>query len=149
MVKKEIRKSIRIIFAQSCFPRTLSFCKFCITCTHTLLTFFGKIKKKYKIPVSNQKSLPTCWLHPTVWSIKLNRGYRLLLISSRTPICRDYNYFSCRLTSLFNPLGKSLRSSTMYSVLFYVTGLPNCSGFLSHGQPQEAFICTRSWLPRV
>ena len=83
----------------------------------------------YKIPVSNQNSLPTCWLHPTVWSITLNRGYRLLLIRSRIPICRDYNYFSRRLTSLFNPLGKSLRFSTMYSILFYVTGLPSCSVF--------------------
>lgn len=144
MVKKEIRKSTRIIFIPLSFsPHTLWFC---ITCMHTLLIHLGKIRKKThpkrekpQFPVQSTSHLLAA---SHIWPRTLRRGYRLLSSGRRIPICRDYNSFSGRLTSPFKPLGKSLRFSTTYSILVYFIGL-------SHGQPQQVFNWTRSGPPAV
>lgn len=74
------------------------------------------------------KSLPTCWLHSSLIN-NAQTGYELLSTSSRLPVCRDCSYFSATLTSLFNPLGKSLRFSTTFFRLVCVLGISRCSAF--------------------
>lgn len=145
MVKKEIRKSTRIIFILLSFsPHTLS------VILHHLYAYpvntpwqdQKKTHPKREKPQFPGQSTSHLLAASNIWPRTLCRGYRLLSSGRSIPICRDYNSFSGRLTSPFKPLGKSLRFSTTYSILVYFIGL-------SHGQPQQVFTWTRSGPPAV
>lgn len=117
MVKKQIRASTRVIFTPLSFsPHTLSVILHHLYVYPVNIPWQDQKKKcaKLQFPMQSTSHLLAA---SHIWP----RGYGLLSSSRRIPVCRDYNSFSGRLTSLFNPLGKSLRFSTTYSILWTAT----------------------------